>query len=257
MNAEQRAALTDAIGRTVDGVRHHFTQPADVRLTLIARTPWLADGGVVVSDDSYALAAEELARLAPETRVLRCAFCDEVYPPGTPPTQHEALTAHVTVCTKHPLRAEIERLTRENARAKERLASCTAELKVALEEGAGLRSTLALVRTPADGVWYWAGKDDNPESLSCPVVMTADAVRRFCACIAELERTNELRERVVTAALECCHAAEIEMLADELEVTAKDMGIATAPRAPSRVYSRLRLLIRATRELRDAQGGAT
>lgn len=40
--------------------------------------------------------------------VLRCAFCDAEYPPGTPPTQHEALTAHVLVCPKHPMR-EVER----------------------------------------------------------------------------------------------------------------------------------------------------
>lgn len=39
-----------------------------------------------------------------EGRVLRCAFCGEAYPPGTPPTQHETLTAHVMVCAQHPLR---------------------------------------------------------------------------------------------------------------------------------------------------------
>src|SRR5436190_18717944 len=37
-------------------------------------------------------------------RVLRCAFCAAEYPPATPPTQDEALTAHVKVCAKHPMR---------------------------------------------------------------------------------------------------------------------------------------------------------
>lgn len=38
-----------------------------------------------------------------DERILRCAFCQEEYPPGTPPTQDEALTAHVMVCESHPL----------------------------------------------------------------------------------------------------------------------------------------------------------
>jgi hypothetical protein len=52
--------------------------------------------------------------------VLTCAFCGHEYPPGTPPTQHEALTAHVKVCEKHPLAAELARL-REKAEAIEKL----------------------------------------------------------------------------------------------------------------------------------------
>lgn len=43
-------------------------------------------------------------------RVLRCAFCGQAYPPGTPETQADALTAHVRECKRHPLRAEIEGL---------------------------------------------------------------------------------------------------------------------------------------------------
>lgn len=50
-----------------------------------------------------------LARAVIENaQVLRCAFCDAKYPPGTPATQHEALTAHVKLCPKHPMR-EVER----------------------------------------------------------------------------------------------------------------------------------------------------
>ena len=35
---------------------------------------------------------------------LTCAFCGEAFPPGTPASQHEALTSHVGKCEKHPMR---------------------------------------------------------------------------------------------------------------------------------------------------------
>lgn len=49
-------------------------------------------------------AASKYNELLAEGRVLRCAFCGEAYPPDTPPSQHEALTAHIRVCAKHPMR---------------------------------------------------------------------------------------------------------------------------------------------------------
>ncbi len=38
-----------------------------------------------------------------ETQILTCVYCGHAYPPGTPASQHEALTAHIKVCEKHPL----------------------------------------------------------------------------------------------------------------------------------------------------------
>ena len=46
----------------------------------------------------------ETRRIAETERVLTCAFCGEAYPPGTPESNHEALTAHVKICSKHPMR---------------------------------------------------------------------------------------------------------------------------------------------------------
>jgi hypothetical protein len=53
----------------------------------------------------------EVARLNAEreaiqndSRAMTCAFCGLVYPPGTSPSNHAALVAHVEECTKHPLR---------------------------------------------------------------------------------------------------------------------------------------------------------
>jgi len=51
----------------------------------------------------------------PDPRVLTCAFCGVEYPPGTPPTQHEALTIHVWECKKHPLRKRINELEQQAA----------------------------------------------------------------------------------------------------------------------------------------------
>lgn len=42
--------------------------------------------------------------------ILRCAFCDEEYPPGTSDTQSAALTDHVLKCEKHPLAVRIKKL---------------------------------------------------------------------------------------------------------------------------------------------------
>jgi hypothetical protein len=39
--------------------------------------------------------------------VLRCAFCGQEYPAGTPATKHKALTDHIMQCEAHPLRAVI------------------------------------------------------------------------------------------------------------------------------------------------------
>ena len=55
-------------------------------------------------------AARKYNELLEDQRILRCAFCDAEYPPGTPATQHEALTEHVKVCEKHPLRAQRDEL---------------------------------------------------------------------------------------------------------------------------------------------------
>lgn len=44
------------------------------------------------------------------TQILHCAFCNQAYPPGTPDSQYELLSAHIRVCSKHPMRkVEAER----------------------------------------------------------------------------------------------------------------------------------------------------
>lgn len=67
-------------------------------------------------DEARKLAEEACARynaLIVEGPTLTCAFCSTSYPTGTPPTQHEALTAHIRECPKHPLRQELINTTDE------------------------------------------------------------------------------------------------------------------------------------------------
>ena len=60
-------------------------------------------------------AREWVRKMHRDAQVLTCAFCGESYPPGTPNSGSEALTAHIKVCAKHPMR-EVER-ARDEARA--------------------------------------------------------------------------------------------------------------------------------------------
>lgn len=55
------------------------------------------------------------------------------------------------------------------------------QLKAEQEESAKLRAALAIVRTDTEGVWRWQGEGDQPESLTCPVVMSADTLRGLLA----------------------------------------------------------------------------
>jgi hypothetical protein len=52
----------------------------------------------------------------PPSEVLSCAFCGEEYPPGTPSSQDELLTAHIFRCPVHPLRRRLATMIRIIAR---------------------------------------------------------------------------------------------------------------------------------------------
>ena len=43
------------------------------------------------------------------------------------------------------------------------------------------RARVACGVAAADGVWFWQGRDDRSESLTCPVVMSAETLRGFVA----------------------------------------------------------------------------
>lgn len=86
-------------------------------------------------------------------RSLTCAFCGAIYPPGTPPTQHERLTAHVKECEKRPL----------NQRIADLAAACFAK-----------DEALALIAKKADEAFaYW----DDDQDMKAGKYLKALALR--------------------------------------------------------------------------------
>lgn len=44
-------------------VSEMFERPNETRITIVIRTPWLADGGVLISDDDFDAVIAEINRL--------------------------------------------------------------------------------------------------------------------------------------------------------------------------------------------------
>lgn len=49
------------------------------------------------------LRAERVA-IQNDERSLTCVCCGHLYPPGTPTSNHHALTEHIRRCSKHPMK---------------------------------------------------------------------------------------------------------------------------------------------------------
>jgi hypothetical protein len=67
------------------------------------------DGEVAdqVREERDRLRAERL-EMQNQSRTLTCAYCGHQYPPGTPPSNHEALTRHVARCPLHPMKELVD-----------------------------------------------------------------------------------------------------------------------------------------------------
>ncbi len=110
--------------RTLLRFNEHFPHEADAQFVEHSRAdvPLLGAAVLALVEEVERRTAERdearswVRRLTATQRVLTCAFCGEAYPPGTPESNDDALTAHVRVCAKHPMRAteaEVERLRAE------------------------------------------------------------------------------------------------------------------------------------------------
>jgi hypothetical protein len=55
-------------------------------------------------------ARDWVRRMHCETQVLTCAFCGEAFPPNTPSSGSAGLTAHISLCAKHPMRTTEARI---------------------------------------------------------------------------------------------------------------------------------------------------
>lgn len=62
-------------------------------------------------------------------KTLRCAFCGEPYPEGTPTHKHETLAAHVRVCSEHPVGKENRELRDELRRVGQSLREAAAMIR--------------------------------------------------------------------------------------------------------------------------------
>lgn len=78
------------------------------------------------------------------------------------------------------LRARDEAL-KERDEARRKLDDLAERYKDLDAERERLRLELSAVSTPTAGVWFWQGAGDRPESLSCPVVMSAEKLRELLA----------------------------------------------------------------------------
>lgn len=86
------------------------------------------------------------------------------------------------------LKARDERVTKvELERLNLKLDNLAERFRTIEHERDELRQQLAAVKTDTDNVWKWQGDGgDHAESLSCPVVMTADTLRKILAEHAEI-----------------------------------------------------------------------
>jgi hypothetical protein len=55
------------------------------------------------------LADKIAVELQNKSQTLTCVYCGHEYPPGTPSSNHEALTQHIAVCDKHPMKEVVVR----------------------------------------------------------------------------------------------------------------------------------------------------
>lgn len=93
------------------------------------------------------------------------------------------------------LHARVVELETETRRQTEKVAQAFREVAAGLTRERDLRATLAVVSTGTEGVWRWQGDGhDDPDSLACPVVMSADTLRGF---VAERDRLQAMEKRVI------------------------------------------------------------
>jgi hypothetical protein len=115
-----------------------------------------------------------------------CANCGTLWRSGCA-NRPESATATGKV------HAEVERLTRDLDGARrhrdEQVAYATqlrkmlenvrAELTEQNAKREAVEAELRVVKTDIDGVWKWQGEGDEPSSLTCPVVMSAETLRKL------------------------------------------------------------------------------
>lgn len=109
-------------------------------------------------DDARALAEEACKKynaLLEEKRKVTCVYCGQEYPEGTPASQDAALTAHIEVCSEHPLyEARAQIATLEAAlRTWEKDSACLPEDQSITETVTYLRERLVALQQENDSFY--------------------------------------------------------------------------------------------------------
>lgn len=101
-------------------------------------------------------------------------------------TLDENPIATVTRAQARWLLVEKEGVERALAHEREKNARLREEWRLEKEAKDAALASLRMVQHPdVDDVWFWQGSGDEPESLTCPVIMSADTLRGFLEHIAE------------------------------------------------------------------------
>ncbi len=127
-----------------------------------------------------------------------------------------------------------------------KLAQAYREVQAGLDRELDLRAQLRVVETGTEGVWRWQGDgEDHPESLSCPVVMSAETLRALLARIdaragadrgTAINRSISASAHVVEArgalaATPAHHVADVERARGRLLAAEQEQREADAARA--------------------------
>lgn len=75
--------------------------------------------------------------------------------------------------------SELAEIKRRRDEYKFKLETLAEEFKLEQARREHLQAILARIHSPAQDVWYWQGRDDDVQTLSCPVVMSADTLRKL------------------------------------------------------------------------------
>lgn len=93
---------------------------------------------------------------------------------GVTEFEHKPNTLHPVLAATEEAKSELERLRAALVNSDAGMQTLRQQHQTACDERDAMKRTLTASR---DDVWLWQGQGDEPESLVCPVVMSADTLR--------------------------------------------------------------------------------
>jgi hypothetical protein len=84
MTSDTLEKLRQRIATKLVEISDMFERPNETRITIVIRTPWLADGGVLLSDDNFDEAIVEIQRLRIRDEVSETGCASQPSPSSVP-----------------------------------------------------------------------------------------------------------------------------------------------------------------------------